>query len=280
MARSRTNPRRRSGAYAGLAILVAVLVVLPLFVKNAYIMHLLIMAMIYGVLGMSFSMMYAAGRLTLGASTFYVIGAYVSTIMTLKWGIPVWTSLVLTTLVCTVLSLGLGAAILRGSGFGFGIVTLLLGMAVIAAAGQIDYLGGFSGFTGIPSPESIPLPGGAVIEFTGKAPYYYLALFLALVVVACFIALYSSRIGRDWKAIKLSPELAQSLGINLYRRRLLAFVVSSMAVGLFGSFYVHYNHLIEPTSFGGFFSINIQLYSVLGGLEYCTYWGRWSARRS
>lgn len=258
-----TDPKKRMWMYGGLILLLVVLVLLPLFVKNAYILHLCIMSIVYSVLGMSFSMLYSAGRLSLGAGTFYLIGAYISTILTLKAGIPVWVSLPLTTVVSGVLALGLGAVIIRGSGFSFGIITLLLSMAVISAVGQIKWLGGYGGFTMIPGPEAI---GG--IKFTSKTPYYYLALILLVIVVVCFLALYSSRIGRTWRAIKNSPELAQSLGINLYRHRLLAFVVSSMAVALFGSFYVHYNHLVEPTSFGGFFSINIQLYSVLGGLEH------------
>lgn len=258
-----TDPKKRLWVYGGLAVLLVVLVLLPLFVKNNYILHLCIMSIVYGVLGMSFSMLYGAGRLSLGAGTFYLIGAYISTILTLKADVPVWASLPLTTVLAGVLALALGAVIIRGSGFSFGIITLLLSMAAISAVGQIKWLGGYGGFTMIPGPEAI---GG--IKFTSKTPYYYLALFLLVVVVVCFMALYSSRIGRTWRAIKNSPELAQSLGVNLYRHRLLAFVVSSMAVALFGSFYVHYNHLVEPTSFGGFFSINIQLYSVLGGLEH------------
>jgi branched-chain amino acid transport system permease protein len=250
-------------AYLALAVLLAVLVLLPVFVKNAYILHLCIMSIVYSVLGMSFSMLYSAGRLSLGAGTFYLVGAYISTLLTLKADVPVWASLPLTTALSGVLALAIGAVIIRGSGFSFGIITLLLSMAVISAVGQIKYLGGYGGFTMIPGPEPI-----GSIQFTSKPPYYYLALILLVIVVACFAALYSSRIGRTWRAIKNSPELAQSLGINLYRHRLLAFVVSSMAVALFGSFYVHYNHLVEPTSFGGFFSINIQLYSVLGGLEH------------
>jgi branched-chain amino acid transport system permease protein len=62
--------------------------------------------------------------------------------------------------------------------------------------------------------------------------------------------------------------LAQTLGINLFRYRLLAFVISSMSAGLVGSFYAHYFGTIEPGTFSVFKSIYIQIYSILGGLNF------------
>jgi branched-chain amino acid transport system permease protein len=93
-------------------------------------------------------------------------------------------------------------------------------------------------------------------------------LVIFLLVVIVFHALYTCRIGRVWKALSLSPELAQTLGINVYRYRVLAFVIASSAAGLTGSFYVHYTQTLAPATFGGFFSILVQLYPILGGINY------------
>jgi branched-chain amino acid transport system permease protein len=101
-----------------------------------------------------------------------------------------------------------------------------------------------------------------------KTSYYYLALVILLLVILAFYALYTSRIGRAWKAIKLSPHLSGTLGINLYRYRLLAFVVAAAGAAAAGSFYAHYFQTVTPGAFGGWLSIYIQLYAVLGGLEF------------
>jgi branched-chain amino acid transport system permease protein len=211
-------------------------------------MHIVIMILINIVLGMVFSTLYSVGRISLGIGAFYAIGAYASALLTTKLGLSFWLALPLATIITGIISLGLGSIFLKSSGFGFGAVTLFFSLAVVKVMGQIQFLGGWTGILGIPVPDLI--------------------LFLFLLIVLSFHALYTSRIGRTWKAIKLSPHLAETLGINLYSNRLLAFVIASTVSGVVGSFYAHYNGVIEPTAFGGFFSINIQLYSVLGGLDF------------
>jgi branched-chain amino acid transport system permease protein len=106
------------------------------------------------------------------------------------------------------------------------------------------------------------------VNFATKTDYYYLILVMLLLTVVVFNSLYSSRIGRAWRAVKLSPNLAGTLGINPYRYRLLAFVVGSTAAALAGCFYAHYSQSITPGAFGGWLSIYVQLYAVLGGLEF------------
>jgi branched-chain amino acid transport system permease protein len=266
-----TKPRsRRNQALrpVGFAVLAVVALALPWFVRNPYIMHLVIMALIYGVLGMTFSLLFAAGRMTLGAGAFYLLGAYCSTALVLRAGLPVWAALFITPVICSVASWGLGAVLCRGTGFSFGIITMLIALAIVQVVGQLSFFGGWTGFTDVPRPETIPLPFNGHIAFTGKTPYYYLILAIATVISLCFYALYSSKIGRTWNSIKLSHRLAEAVGVNLYRYRLLAFVMSSTAAAWVGAFYVHYNTVIEPTSFSGFFSISVQFYAVLGGINY------------
>jgi len=68
-------------------MVLAALVLLPLAVKNAYMVHLFIMAFIGIVLGMTFSMLFSAGLITLGAGAFYAIGAYGSTLLSTRLGL-------------------------------------------------------------------------------------------------------------------------------------------------------------------------------------------------
>lgn len=245
------------------AILIAVGLLIPFFITSSYQLHLIIMLFINVVLAMSFSMLISTGLITIGAASFWAIGAYTSAILVLNYDLSFWIALPLATLVTGLVALALGAVIVRTPGVAFVVQTMVVNMIVVQALGQIEYLGGWGGILGIPTPDPI-----GTLRFSSKVNLYYLALFLLLIIVLAFAALYSSRIGRAWSAIRLNPRLAQSLGINLFRYRLIAFVISAMASGVVGSFYAHYFGTIEPGTFSVFKSIYVQIYGILGGLNF------------
>lgn len=245
------------------AILIAVGLLIPFFITSSYQLHLIIMLFINVVLAMSFSMLISTGLITIGAASFWAIGAYTSAILVLNYDLSFWIALPLATLVTGLVALALGAVIVRTPGVAFVVQTMVVNMIVVQALGQIEYLGGWGGMLGIPAPDPI-----GTLRFSSKVNSYYLALFLLLIIVLAFAALYSSRIGRAWSAIRLNPRLAQSLGINLFRYRLIAFVISAMASGVVGSFYAHYFGTIEPGTFSVFKSIYVQIYGILGGLNF------------
>lgn len=246
-----------------LAIAVLFLFLVPLIFNNPYWMHLIIMSFINMVLGMTFSLLFSLGLINLGGAAFYGIGAYVSTLLTMKLGLSFWLALPLATGISGMIALGLGLIIVRHPGVAFVVITMVFSMVVVQVPGQMALLGGWGGISAIPSPNAI-----GPIEFAGKTPYYYLMLILLLLIALVFHAFYSSRFGRIWHAIKVSPALAETLGIHLYRYRVMAFIISSSAAGAVGSFYAHYIQTLTPDAFGGWVSIYIQLYAVLGGLNF------------
>ena len=248
---------------AAAVILIIVLAALPIFIENDYIKHLLIMACVGTILGMSFSMLFSTGLISLGAGAFYAVGAYISASLAMNAGISFWLTFPLTIIISSILALGVGAIFVRNGGIAFVIITLLFASAVVIAAGQIEFLGGWGGIIGIPRPTAL-----GPIQFDSKTSYYYLILIILLLVVLAYYALYTSHIGRAWKAIKLSPNLAGTLGINQYNYRLLAFTIASTTAAAAGSFYAHYFQTVTPGAFSGWLSIYIQLYAVLGGLEF------------
>lgn len=244
-------------------ILIIVLAALPLVVENDYIKHLLIMACVGAILGMSFSMLFSTGLISLGAGAFYAVGAYISAGLAMNAGMSFWLTFPLTIIISSILAVGIGAIFVRNGGIAFVIITLLFASAIVIAAGQIEFLGGWGGIIGIPRPTPL-----GPIQFSSKTSYYYLILIILLLVVLAYYALYTSHIGRAWKAIKLSPNLAGTLGINQYNYRLLAFTIASTTASAAGSFYAHYFQTVTPGAFSGWLSIYIQLYAVLGGLEF------------
>lgn len=250
------------------AIALFILIILPLFLTNPYFLHLFILTFITAVLGMSFNMVYSTRLITLGAAAFYAIGAYSSTLLTIKLGISYWFALPLVLIITGIIALGVGIIFIRTGTLTFVIMTLLFCLTIYQLVGSIGFLGGWGGFINIPRPSPILIPIVGKISFMTRVPYYYLGLFLFMIIILIFRNLYTSRIGRVWKTIKQSERMAASMGINVFGYRLLAFIVASCASGMIGSFYAHYFRIVIPDMFSGFTSIYIQVYAALGGLEY------------
>ena len=73
-------------------------------------------------------------------------------------------------------------------------------------------------------------------------------------------------------AIGLNPHLAESIGVNVFRYRLIAFIIASAVAGLEGSFYAHYIGSINPSAFNIFKTIHVHIYAILGGTG-SAFWG-------
>ena len=245
-----------------------ILILLPVFIRNPYYMHLVIMIGVNTVLAMTFLMLLNTGLLSLGVAGFWGIGAYASSLLTIELDLSFWVALPLAGVISGIIALGIGSIMVRMAGMVFAIQTMVSNMIIVQVVGHIELFGGWGGIIGISGPDPVRIPSLFSIPFITKTPYYYLILFLLLLTTITFYALYTSRIGRNWRAIKQTPQLAEAVGINLFKYRLLAFVVSSGFAGLTGSFYAHYFQAIEPDTFSVFKSIYIQLYAVLGGLDF------------
>ena len=251
-----------------LAVCAIVAAALPFFIDNPYYLHLVILVFLNAGLGIGFSLIYSSGLITLGAAAFWGIGAYASALLVTRLGLSFWLAMPLAMILSAIIAICIGSQIVRYVGAGFVVFTLLFCLLIQKVWGYINVFGGWGGLTGIPAPNPIHLPFLGGISFSCKITYYYLSLFLLGFTVVVVHGLYSSRIGRAWRAIRFSSELAETLGMNANRYRLAAFSLASAFAGLFGSFYAHYNMTISPLTFDVLKSVHIQIYAILGGLEF------------
>jgi branched-chain amino acid transport system permease protein len=251
-------------------LVIVILALLPLVVRNPYYIHLFIMVGINAVLAMTFILMLRTGLICLGIAAFWGIGAYASAMLSMKLGLPVWLSLPAAAVITAIIAAFIGAFLVKQGGFGFIIQTLAFGFMIVLIFGTFQVFGGYVGIVGISHPEPIPIPFVGSMTFTSisKMPFYYLMLFLTLLMVLILTAFYSSTAGRAWRAIGLSAHLAESLGMNLFNYRLLAFIIASTIAGLMGSFFAHYYGTLVPGSFGPFKTINVHVYAILGGINF------------
>jgi branched-chain amino acid transport system permease protein len=241
---------------------------IPLIIHSPYYIHLIIITGMNAVLAMTFIMMLRTGLISLAIAAFWGIGAYASSTLVMKAGWSFWAALPCAAIITGIIAWAIGFVVVRNPGFGFLILTAVIGMIIGLVFGNIKWLGGFTGFEYIPRPDPIDLPFLATIAFTSKVPYFFVMFFLFVLVSLSFWALYSSSIGRAWMAIGLNPHLAESIGVNVFRYRLVAFVIASTVAGLEGGFYAHYIGSINPNAFNIFKTINIHIYAILGGISF------------
>ncbi len=217
---------RGSRTLVGLVILAVILVLVPVVVDSPYYIHLLIMVGMNSVLAMTFLLLLRTGLITLAIAGFWGIGAYASALLTTKLGLLTWLAMPASTIITGIFAFFIGLLLVKKGGIGFVMLTLVFGFIIVLIFGTFEIFGGYTGIYDIPPPEPIRLPFLGLIEFTSKTPHYYLMLFLVFVVMLGFSAFYAAWTGRAWRAIGLGPRLAESLGVSIFRYRLLAFVIA------------------------------------------------------
>ena len=261
-----SKPIITRGRLIGLLVLLVIFALLPLAVRSPYYLTLLITVGYNAILAMSFILLLRTGLITLAIAAFMGVGAYASALLVMNLDLSFWLSLPASATIAGLLALGTGYLFVRNPGFSFVIMTMILGMVFVPIIGGTELFGGYTGIYGIPPPDPINIPLLPPIEFVSNVPYYYLMLGLFVAVVAVFSAFYASSIGRAWTAIGLSSQLAESQGINVFRYRLLAFVVAGATAGLIGGFYAHFIGSLLPQTFNVFKTVYVHVFAILGGI--------------
>jgi branched-chain amino acid transport system permease protein len=137
-----------------------------------------------------------------------------------------------------------------------------LGFGVIVYIVFNEYVsltGGPSGFGEIPR---FSLFG---MQFDTTIRFYYLAWFLAILVLILSLNIVNSRVGRALRAIHGSELAATSLGVDAAKYKVQIFVLSATYGAVAGSLYAHYVTFVNPPPFDIFFSIKLLMMVVIGG---------------
>ena len=241
---------------------------IPLFVKNPYYLHILIMMSIYVTLALGIRLILVSGYLSLAHAGFMGIGAYTSALLVVKAGFSFWAAIPLSGLSSAIFAMAIGRLILKATGLYFGIITMALGEILrLTWTRWKDIFGGATGILNIPPPNSINIPGIIQIEFTSKAHYYYLALFIVLFAIYVMHRIDKSRFGMSLFAMSNKEPLAESIGINSMLYKNIAFGIACFFAGIAGSFYAHYFYYICPHDFTFAHSIEVILFTVFGGVR-------------
>ena len=247
--------------------LLVVLFLLPLFIAQPYVLHVLIMVGINIILASSLRFIATSGQISLGHGGMVSVGAFTSALLVMKLGLSFWVSLPLAGVTTMILALLVGYPFVRLKGIYFAMITLFLAEFIRLTAEQWKRLtGGVAGIIAIPRPNAVIIPGLLNVDFTSKVDFYYLVLVMVVVTLLILYAIESSRIGMTFFSIQQSEFLAESIGINSSSFRVLAFSIGCFFAGIAGAFYSHYFTAMSPSSFGFLLGINVFIYMVVGGM--------------
>jgi branched-chain amino acid transport system permease protein len=281
---------RQLGVGAGLLVML----VAPVFLGQ-YITNVIDQVGLYIIMGIGLNIVVGyAGLLDLGYVAFFALGAYTIGILTtpslLTCGgvapgdiaaadistvctgvMTFWQAWPFAILVAALAGILLGIPVLRLRGDYLAIVTLGFGEIIRLIALSTEFrplLGAAQGITKIPGP---------VIDLTFLNPAWQFSLgnalniyylILACVIVVAFVTLRvtNTRLGRAWRSMRADEDVAQAMGINLVRTKLLAFAFGAAFAGMGGAIFGSYLQGIFPNSFTLAVSINLLALIIIGGL--------------
>jgi branched-chain amino acid transport system permease protein len=260
------DPKRTRLMWAGISLLV--LILLPA-VAGSYIGQVLMLVGLYILMGMGLNLEVGlAGLLDLGFVAFFAVGAYTTALLTADsphalMHLSYWAAMPVAVFmsVCVGVLFGLPVLGVRGdylavATMGLGEIVRVLVMSDFAA----PLLGGAQGILQIPKPR--------IGDFVLSTPVSLFYLTLVCSAVAAFVAwrLENSRLGRAWMALRDDEDVAQALGINLVRSKLLAYGLGAAFAGLGGSIFGAMLTSVYPTSFQLLISINVLALIIVGGM--------------
>ena len=246
---------------AATLILLLLLAAFPAVTRDPYILNILITTGIWTTSVWGVRVIMSTGQLTLGHAAYMAIGAYASTLLTMKAGLSFWLAFPLAGLISSVVALLIGYPTLRIKGVYFAIITFAFAEIVrLLIVHWPSLLGGYGGIPNVPPPSPI-----FSISFKSRIPFYYLILALCLVTYLVMVRIDRGRIGKIFSSIHESDTLAESVGINIMRYKVLSFCIGCFFAGLSGSFYAHYFNFTSPEFFTIWQSVYCLVFVIVGG---------------
>jgi branched-chain amino acid transport system permease protein len=249
-----------------IGLLLLGLIVAPRFV-NDYVLTVLILILYFAYAGQAWNIMMGfAGQLSLGHAIYVGLGAYTSAALYVHYGVAPWIGL----LAAIPVAMACGA-IIGFLAFRFGVAGVYFAILTIAFAefarigfDHIKFTGGSAGFF-LPVAQYTQ---NDLWNLRGKPVMFYYVI-LALTVIAFLVchALLRSRVGYFWQAIREDEEAARALGIDTFRYKMIAVVISAGMTAVAGVFFAFfYNNLFPENIFHISRSIELILAPIIGGV--------------
>ncbi len=249
-------------------IVLVIALVVPFVITNRYYSQVITMSCLFAIGALSLNLIMGyTGQASLAHGGFFAIGAYGVAILTYALGWNFWLALPAAALISAFIGFLVGMPALRTRGAYFAITTMCLGEIFYLVAGNwIELTGGHNGIVGIPVPSPIVIPGVGNLTFESQTAQYYLVLFFLLLTLFVMNRLVKSLKGLTFMSIRNNEDLAEAVGINTFRTKLLSFVVANFFAALAGGLYASLIGSISPSVASITMTFNFLMYALLGGI--------------
>lgn len=253
---------------AALLVFAAALLAVP-WIASSYVLSVSIICLYLAFVGQAWNLMLGfAGLLSIGHALFVGLGAYASGYLFTKHGVPPVIGVAAAVAVAMVMGAVIGYLGFRFAigGVYFALLTIAFSEFVRILIDHAKFLGGTEGLFLPVTQES--RRGADLINLRGSTEmYYYVILALAAGAFLMCRALLNGRIGYYWRAIRDNPEAAEAVGVDIFRFRMYAVLLSSGMAGVAGVFYAfYYNNLFPEQVLSIERSIEITLAPIVGGV--------------
>jgi ABC-type branched-subunit amino acid transport system ATPase component/ABC-type branched-subunit amino acid transport system permease subunit len=245
--------------YALIVLGCAAVLVAP-FVLGSFAVTLLNYIGISALVALGLVLLTGIGGMTsFGQAAFVGIAAYATAWATTTQGLSPWLGLVLALVLTAVAALAIGALTLRLGGHFLSLSTIAWGISIYFLFGNISGLGQNTGIADIP-----PITIGPISLISSQAIYYLIWLMVGLSLWAS-ANLLNSREGRAVRSLRGGGILLGSLGVDIFRIRLVTFIIAALMAGLAGWLYAHMNRFVSPAPFDVRPGIEYLLMAMAGG---------------
>src|SRR5262245_16447903 len=249
--------------------ILAALAGLPIITSGTYYPFLGIIVFIYSIVAIGLNILSGyAGQFSLGHAAFMAMGAYTTALLTkalatisffAQTGLHILLGVICGTIVAALSGIVLAVPALRVRGPYLAMVTIAFGWVIWKILQEwVPVTGGDLGISSIPKPQI----GDLRLE---TRSFYYVVLVLFLVVLALQVRFVGSQFGLRIRAIKHSEIAVASVGIDVYRLKVIVFVISAAFAGFGGTLFAHQQNYISPDNFQFFSSVFFLLAVLFGG---------------
>jgi len=200
-----------------------------------------------------------AGQTSFGQAAFVGLGAYTTAYLTTRYGVSPWLNLAIGIVFTALVALALGFLTLRMKGHYLPLATIAWGISLSFLFGNLGFLGGHTGMTGIPA---LSLFG---FELRSERAIFYLVWLIALAALWATNNLLDSRPGRAIRALRGGFEMAEAFGVDGARLKIVVFVYAALLACVSGWLYAHLQRFVNPTPFSITAGIEYLFMAVVGG---------------
>lgn len=252
------------GKLLTLAIVFALIGTAPFVIASEAWLNLVIMTLYAALLGQAWNILGGyGGQFSFGHAAFFGTGAYTVAVLQVQFGVNPWLGLIAGGLIAGAVAAFIGFSTFRYGlrGSYFALVTLAFAEVLRILSNSVDFTGAGVGLL-IPLEQSV-----ANFQFVSKAGSFWVIWTMAL---AAFLAVWwigHSRFGAQLTAVRDNEDAARALGVNAFRVKMGAIMLSGSFSGLAGVFYAQYFLYLDPQiAYGPAISIESLLVPIIGGM--------------